>query len=51
LLSLVACFVLDQSLNGEEQQENALGTPAFFSLVRSTPHRHEDPEFLESGGG
>jgi hypothetical protein len=37
-------------MNGEEQRENALGNPAFFRLVQSTPHRHEDPEFLESGG-
>jgi hypothetical protein len=44
--------VLDQpeSLNGEERRENALGNPAFFGLVQSTPHRHEDPEFLESCG-
>ena len=44
--------MLDQpeSLNGEERRENALGNPAFFGLVQSTPHRHEDPDFLKSGG-
>ena len=40
---LLAQFVLDQ-------RENALGNPAFFGLVQSTPHRHEDPDFLKSGG-
>ncbi len=45
--------MLDQpeSLNGEGRRENALGNPAFFGLVQSsTPHRHEDPDLLESGG-
>jgi len=43
--------VPDQSLKGEEQRENAVGNPEFFGLVRSTQHRHEDPELSESGGG